>query len=187
MRFWGNLVGYKLVWLVTVIGAGRGQWWPAVAAAAMFAVWQLSLSRQRWLELRLVGAALLAGLVIDGGLAASGLLRYEASAVALPAGGAPLWILALWSAFALTLTQSLRRLQHRPWLAATFGGIGGPLAYLGAARGFGALAFVAPAWIAMVALAVGWALALPLLMRLIGGASRGVAGAHAASLQRSAQ
>ena len=42
MRFWGNLVGYQLVWLVTVIGAGRGQWWPAVAAAAVFALWQLS-------------------------------------------------------------------------------------------------------------------------------------------------
>src|SRR5690606_21303662 len=125
----------------------------------VFALWQLSLSRQRWLELRLVGAALVAGVVIDGGLVATRVLRYEASAIALPAGGAPLWILALWSAFALTLTQSLRWLQHRPWLAAAFGAIGGPLAYLGAARGFGALAFVAPGWIAMVALAFGWALA----------------------------
>lgn len=183
MRFWGNLAGYQLVWLVTVVGAGRGLWWPAMVAAAVFVLWQLCLSRQRWLELRLVGAALLAGLAIDGGLAASGVLRYEATAIALPAGGAPLWILALWSAFALTLTQSLRWLQHRPWLAAAFGGIGGPLAYLGAARGFGAVAFVAPGWIAMVALAIGWALALPLLMRLTA-ASGPVATVQAASLQR---
>ena len=35
--------------------------------------------------------------------------------------GAPLWILALWAAFALTLTRSLAWLMRRPWLAALFG------------------------------------------------------------------
>jgi len=167
VRFWGNLLGYQLVWFAAVIGAGRGQWWPALAAAVLFGAWQLTLSRQRMLELRLVIAAAVLGTLLDGGLAASGLLRYAAASIALPAGGAPLWILALWCAFALTLTQSLRWLQPRPWLAMLFGAIGGPLAYLGAARGFGAVAFAAPEWLAMAWLALGWALAVVLLTALI--------------------
>lgn len=167
MRFWGNLLGYQLVWLAAVTGAGRGQWWPAVITASLFGAWQLTLSRQRVLELRLVMAAAVLGAMLDGGLAASGLLRYAAGSIALPAGGAPLWILALWCAFALTLTQSLRWLQPRPWLAMLFGAIGGPLAYLGAGRGFDAVAFAAPGWMALAWLALGWALAIVLLTSLI--------------------
>lgn len=167
MRLWGNLLGYQLVWLATVAGAGRGQWWPAVVAALLFCAWQFWLSWQRLLELRLLLAAAVLGALLDGGLAASGLLSYAANSIALPAGGAPLWILALWCAFALTLTQSLRWLQPRPWLAMAFGAVGGPLAYLGAARGFGAVTFAGPGWMAMAWLALGWAVAIPLLMGLI--------------------
>lgn len=165
MRFWGNLIGYQLVWFATVIGAGRGQWWPAVAAAAVFVAWQLSLSNQRLMELRLVAAAVAVGVLFDGGLAASGQLDYAADAISLPSGGAPVWILALWCAFALTLNQSLRWLQPRPWRSALFGGIGGPLAYL-AARGFSAVSFVG-GWQTLLWLAIGWAVAIPLLMAMI--------------------
>lgn len=166
MRFWGNLMGYQAVWFAAVIGAGRGQWWPAVAAALGFAAWQLALSRQRMLELRLVAAALGFAVLLDGGLAATGMLDYAAATVAFPALGAPLWILALWCAFALTLTQSLRWLQPRPWLGVLFGAIGAPLAYLGAARGFNAMVFMPPTWPAVVLLAIGWAIAIPALMSI---------------------
>lgn len=167
MRFWGNLIGYQLVWFATVIGAGCGQWWPAVAAAAVFIAWQMSLSSQRLLELRLIAAAVAVGVLLDGGLAATGQLRYATDAIALPSGGAPVWILALWCAFALTLSQSLRWLQPRPWLSAAFGAIGGPLAYLGAARGFSAVSFAGDGWQALLWLAIGWAVAVALLMALI--------------------
>lgn len=166
MRFWGNLAGYQVVWFATVIGAGRGQWWPAVAAAAVFVAWQLWLADRRQLELRLIAAAVVVGAVLDGGLAVSGQLDYAVDGIALPAGGAPIWILALWCAFALTLNHSLRWLQPRPWLSALFGGIGGPLAYL-AARGFSAVSFAGGGWQALLWLAIGWATAIPLLMGLI--------------------
>ncbi|KRD80349.1 DUF2878 domain-containing protein [Lysobacter sp. Root983] len=164
MSFWSNLIGYQLVWFAAVIGAGRGTPWPGTIAAALFVAWQLSMpGRAR--EWRLVVAAVVAGVLVDGGLAGSGLAVYAAARPALPAGGAPLWILALWSAFALTLTQSLSALRTRAWLAPLLGAIGAPLAYLGAARGWQAMTFAPPVWPGVLALAIGWAVALTLLAR----------------------
>lgn len=167
MSFWSNLIGYQAVWFAAVIGAGRGTPWPGTIAAALFVAWQLS-QRGRAREWRLLAAAVLAGVLVDGGLAWSAQLRYAAAQPALPAGGAPLWILALWSAFALTLTRSMAVLQSRAWLAPLLGAIGAPLAYLGAARGWQAVTFAAPSWPGLLALAGGWALALTCLSRLAG-------------------
>lgn len=165
MSFWSNLIGYQLVWFAAVIGAGRGTPWPGTIAAALFVAWQLSAAG-RAREWRLLVAAVVAGALVDGGLAGSGLARYAAASPALPTGGAPLWILALWSAFALTLTQSLSALRTRLWLAPVLGAVGAPLAYLGAARGWQAVSFAAPIWPAVLALAIGWAIALTLLAHL---------------------
>jgi hypothetical protein len=119
---------------------------------------------KRQTDLRLVGVALACGIAIDGGLAATGLAHYAA---AWPSGAfAPAWILAVWAAFAMTLTQSMRWMQPRPWAAALLGAIGGPLAYLGAARGWSAVAFAPPQWPALLALAVMWLLAMPVLAGL---------------------
>jgi hypothetical protein len=162
MKFWGNLLGYQAVWFVTVIGAGWGLWWPALVATATFAAWQLSISQSRRADLRLMGAALLCGLFIEGGLAAGDWAHYATPTPALPPG-APLWILSLWAAFALTLNHSLAYLRGRPWLAFAFGAIGAPLAYLSAARGWQAVMFEPPLWRGLAWLSVGWALALLLL------------------------
>lgn len=161
-----NFIGYQAVWFAAVIGAGTGLWWPGLAAAAAFVAWQLRVSVQRGADVRLLGVALLCGCVVDGGLSASGLARYAAPEPALPAGGAPLWILALWASFSLTLNSSLGYLRGRPILALTLGAAGGPLAYAGAARGWQALAFEAPAWRGLAWLACGWAVAMPLLAAL---------------------
>lgn len=160
MSFWITLIAYEAVWFSSVIGAGRGQAWPALLAVALFAVWRLSVSTSRGVELRLLGVALVLGLLVDGVLARSGLLVYAA---AWPAGMAPAWILALWLAFALTVVPLFGYLQGRPWLATAFGAIGGPLAYLGAARGWQAVSFTPPAWHALLWLALGWGITLPLL------------------------
>lgn len=158
MRFWANLIGYQAVWFCAVIGAGHGLAWPGVAAALLFIVAQLAVSATARADLRLAGAALLCGVALDGTLSALGWARYAAGA-----WPAPFWILALWAAFALTLNHSLAYLRSRPWLACVFGAVGGPLAYWGAARGWQPVQFEPPAWRAIVALAAGWALALPAL------------------------
>jgi hypothetical protein len=167
----GNLVGYQLVWFTSVIGAGRDEAWPAVGAALLFAAWQLATASSRALELRLIAAALLFGTTIDGVAAAGGLIHYSAAAPALPQGGAPLWILALWMAFALTLTRSLAWLNGRPQVGMLIGAVGAPLAYLSAARGWHALAFVQPEWRGLLWLAAAWAGSTTALVRLL---SRGL-------------
>lgn len=163
--FWTNAIAYQAVWFAAVIGAGSGAWWPGVAAAALFVGVQLGVSRERDVDLRLLVAALVCGAVVDGAMASSGLARYAASAPALP-GGAPLWLLAIWACFALTLRRSMRFLLGRPFAALALGAIGGPLAYLGAARGWQSIAFAEPRWQALALLALAWSLALPLLVLL---------------------
>ena len=162
MRFWANLLGYQAVWFIVVWAAGSGRPGIGVAAALVFVLLQAWASAQRASDARLVVCALGLGVLIDGALATGGLLRYASPTPALLA---PAWILTMWAAFAMTLNHSLAFLQQRIAWAVVVGAIGGPLAYVGAARGFHAVAFVAPSWQATSVLALGWALALPLLVR----------------------
>lgn len=162
---WTNAIAYQAVWFAAVIGAGRGLWWPGVAAAALFVAGQLGVSRERDVDLKLILAAFACGLAIEGALATTGLARHAAAVPALP-GGAPLWLLAIWVSFALTLRRSMRFLMDRPLAALALGAIGGPLAYLGAARGWQAIDFAEPLWQPLVALGIGWSLALPALALL---------------------
>lgn len=167
LPFWSNLLGYQLVWFITVAGAGRGSPWPGTAAAIVFVVWQLAVSSRRRLDLQLAVVAVLLGAALDGGLASFGLLRYAAPVPALPPGYAPVWILALWAAFSMTLNHSLAWLKRRLLAAIVFGAVGGPLAYAGAARGWNAVEFVPPQWRAICALAIGWGTAMALFIALI--------------------
>lgn len=160
-RFWANLLGNQLVWLCAVAGASRGWQWPALLAASLYIGSQLLTSPRPRLDLRLLMLALACAWLVDASAAASGTVRYAAA----PLGWAPPpWIMALWAAFAMTLTTSMRFLQHHPALPALFGLLLAPLAYLSAARGFDAVAFVEPRWHGVALLGLGWAVALPLLV-----------------------
>lgn len=165
MNIWITFAAYELAWLVSVEGAGRGHAWPGVVAVSLFATWRLATSRTRTVDVRLVVVALGLGLLLEVTWTGAGLLQYAAP---WPRPVAPAWLLALWAAFALTVVPLLRYLHERPRLAAALGAVGGPLAYLGAARGWHALAMSTPAWRPLLALALGWALAMPLLTSLAG-------------------
>lgn len=160
MNFWLILVAYEAVWFAAVIGAGHDLAWPGVVAAVVFAAWRLAVSAHWRIELRLIGAGLLLGVVAEAAWGYGGLIRYEA---ARPWTEVPAWILALWMAFALTIVPLFGYLRERPWLAALFGAIGGPLAYFAAARGWHAATFVAPVWRVLPWLALGWGISLSLL------------------------
>ncbi|MEG0186899.1 MAG: DUF2878 domain-containing protein, partial [Stenotrophomonas sp.] len=112
-------------------------------------------------ELRLLGVAVSCGLLVDGVAAASGAVHYAAGNT--PGWLAPVWILALWAAFAMTLTVSMAVLQRHLRVAALVGLLLAPLAYLSAARGWSAVTFAEPRWQGVLLLGVGWAMALPLL------------------------
>jgi hypothetical protein len=164
MNFWISLVGYQAVWFCAVIGAGHGWAWPGMLGFVVYACWQFGISRHRRGDLQLVLTAIALGCVLDGVALRIGLLHYAAPwpSATLP----PAWILALWATFALTFNQSLAYLQTRPWVAWVLGAVGGPLAYLGAARGWHVVAFASPVWPALLWLCAGWGIATPLLAGL---------------------
>ncbi|QWT21534.1 DUF2878 domain-containing protein [Bacillus sp. NP157] len=160
---WINFILYQALWFALVIGAAHGSTGLALVPAAAFVVWQAATANDPRQDLRRVALAVLAGLVVDGVPALLDWWSYASPAPALPPHGAPLWILALWACFATTIDRSLSFLQGRLWLAAALGAIGGPLAYLGAARGWQAV-HLPPSTLLFVGwLAVGWGLAMPLL------------------------
>jgi hypothetical protein len=164
MRFWTTLAAYELVWLCAVMGAGHGLAWPGVAAAGLFAGWRLAGSRCRRVELKVAGITVLLALALEWTWVTSGLIVYAAP---WPFASAPAWLIGLWLAFGLTVVPLFGYLHERPALAAILGALGGPLAYLGAARAH-ALRLPGPAWRGLLALALGWAIVMPTLTSLAG-------------------
>jgi len=163
MNVWINLVLYQATWLAAVAGAGRGLWWPGLAVLAVFSVLQLSFSEWRRADACLFIGVSLLGFVLDSTFVQIGLMQFRA-AVPWP-GLAPVWMVALWTSFALTLNHSLAFLQGRPLLSTLLGAIGAPLAYWAAGRGWHAVDFplgVAPM---LGATAITWAFLMPLLSR----------------------
>jgi hypothetical protein len=157
-----NFVGFKLGWLACVLGGANG--WPLVGTAIALAIVLLhvALATAPGRELALILTAGAIGAAWDSMLAASGLLIYPAGTF-FP-GAAPYWIVAMWLLFATLLNKSLRWMHGRPWLAAAFGAVGGPLAFYAGHR-LGAVEFL-DTYTAMAALAIGWALIMPLIVTL---------------------
>lgn len=163
MNLWINAIFYQVAWLITIAGAARGWWWAGPAALLLSAGWQIVRLSLRRADTLLVLYAAAIGFVIDSMFAQADLIRYAA---AMPwAHLAPIWIVALWMSFALTLNHSLAYLKTHALVAAALGGIGAPLAYLAAAR-LGALTFPAGSLPALPWLAAAWAAITPALCRL---------------------
>ncbi len=159
-----NVLGFQMVWLACVAGAGNGLIWTGPLAALVFAAVVFAYGGKAHEDLRLLAIALPLGFLLDSAFAASGWLRYSLAWPWLHAS--PLWIWAMWAGFALTLNHSLAFLRERPWLAAALGMFGGPLAYWTAAGAFDAVSFGAPVSWVLGALALAWGALLPLLFAL---------------------
>lgn len=164
MRNARNLVGYQLVWFAAVLGAARGWAWPGVVAVLLFGSVQLLASTRRGDDARLALLAVAVGFVLDGGLSILDLARYAATSPPWP----PVWLLAIWAAFGLTLNHSFALAQRHLGITMLVAAAGGPLAYAAAAR-LGAIAFPQPAWRSLVVLALAWGVVLPLLARVARG------------------
>lgn len=157
---WTNIALFQMGWFACVLSAARGMAWIAPVAAAAVLVWHTGHARRPRRELALVGIALLVGILFETVMVQLDYL--EATSGVLYPGTAAYWLVALWALFATTFNVSLRWLRARLWLAAVFGAVGGPLAYLAGAR-LGALA-LDPMDAAVAALALGWAIATPALL-----------------------
>lgn len=159
-----NALLFQVVWFAAVIGAGYGHAWPGVLAVAVFAAVTLRHRETRASDLRLTACAALAGGVLDSVFVNAGLLRYAAQWPV--AELAPAWIVALWVNLALALNHSLRWVRPYPLVAALFGAIAAPLSYLGAARGWQAVAFAEPVWRTLGIVAACWAVMMAALVAI---------------------
>ncbi len=157
-----NFVLFQIGWFACVLGAAKQMPWLGVIVVFAIVVWHFSHAKQPKNELYLLILTLLIGAIYDQSMLQNDLITYQAhgwSNALVPA-----WILALWAEFATILNVSLRWMRNRTVIAVLFGAIGGPLAYIGAAR-LGAVTLNALP-LSYVALSIGWAIITPLLLKL---------------------
>jgi len=153
---------FQVGWFACVWGAASGRPWlgPLVVLVAVAVHLAVAVNPRR--ELLLLGICALIGLVFDTVLLQTGWVSYP-NGIWLT-GFAPYWMIALWVLFGTTLNLSMKWLRGRIWLAFLFGLIGGPASYLaGQALGGMTLIESVPA---LIALAVGWGLVMPILFWL---------------------
>jgi len=144
------------------MSAARGQSWIGIAVVAVLIALHLVRVPRPLEEVKLLASVMLIGGLWDSGLVSAGLLTYPHGT--LLEGSAPGWIFALWMLFAAQFNTTYQWLKTRIVAAAILGAVAGPLSFR-AGVALGALRFAKP-WPAASALAIGWALLLPLVVIL---------------------
>ena len=167
MKRLANFALFQLGWFAAVMTASEGYMWLGpllIGAIVALHLAVLVRPEKRGHELRYILAVGVVGAIADSGLSQLGLTIYPNSEAAWTIPSAPPWIVSLWILFAILPHHSLSWLQGRAWLAATLGAVGGPLSYC-AGLGFGVVGLgEQPLW-TLGALALEYALAMPLLLR----------------------
>ena len=157
-----NYLAFQAGWFACVLGAAKGYPMLGPIVVLVAVVWHLFHAQRPAKELTLLIFCALIGLVFDSLLLATGWVKFTNGM--LLQNLAPYWMVALWIVFATSLNQSMAWLRGRPLLAAVFGAVGGPLSYLAGAK-LGAMTLVST-MPALLALAVGWGLIMPILINL---------------------
>ncbi|UDQ81570.1 DUF2878 domain-containing protein [Erwinia rhapontici] len=153
LRFWLLTLGFDLYWGLAV--ALRERIGLLLCAGALLA-WLLS---PRVMKLRLLLVAL-AGIALDSLWLGVDLFSFSGS------HAFPVWMLALWLTFACWWGLILHRFAPDwRWLIVA-GAVGGPFSYFIGER-FGGLQWHQSPAMALGALAIGWAIWLPLASRLL--------------------
>ncbi len=160
----------QATWWTAVLCAAHGATAiAALAGAAAIAAHLVARPRERARIARVVAAAALYGLATDTLLSASGLVRFASGGLASPP-----WMVGLWAAFGAGLTASLEAVSRWPSPALALTAVAaGPLAYR-AGEVLGALSLGDRPGVASLAIALQWAIGVPLLVR----AARTTAGAR---------
>ncbi len=157
-----NFLAFQAGWFACVLGGANDLPWLGTAVVAAVVALHLRRADHRGRELTLIILAGAVGALWDSLLVVLGWIAYPSGT--LVAGTAPHWMIALWMAFATTLNVTMRWLKQRWLLAAVLGAVSGPLAYYAGHR-LGGLHF-SDLTSGIIALSIGWAVLLPLLMAL---------------------
>jgi hypothetical protein len=157
---WLNIAAFQIGWFACVLGGAHGMAWAGSAVALGVVALHLKCAPRPRPEALLIACAAVLGLIADTLLIRGGWLEFNYGIIA--PGASPHWMVALWMIFATTLNVSLSWLKPRWLLASGFGAVGGPLAYYAGAK-LGAVTLWDPLS-ALVAVAVAWAVAMPVLL-----------------------
>lgn len=157
-----NFVAFQIGWFSSVIGGAQQMPWlgPVVILGALAI--HFRAAKRPVEELALVLSCAAIGALFDSFLVSLGWVQYSSGMLFEMA--APYWIIAMWMLFATTLNVSMRWLRQKEWLAAFFGLIGGPTTYF-AGQKLGGIVLVDQT-AALIALGIGWAVMMPILLRL---------------------
>ena len=157
-----NLVIFDVAWFSSVVGGAREMPWLGPLAVLVALMIHCRAARNMTEEVLLILSCAIIGAVFDSFLVASGWVTYKVGLFSDHL--APYWIITMWMLFATTLNVSMRWLRGKPWLAALFGAVGGPISYL-TGEELGGIVLINQS-AALLALAIGWAIMMPMLMWL---------------------
>ena len=157
-----NFAAAQLGWLGSVVGGAQQMPWIGPVAAVIALSIHFRFAKRPVDEFILIMSCAAIGAIFDSLLVAAGWVQYYSGQFSDVM--APYWIITMWMLFATTLNVSLKWLRGRVRLAAIFGLIGGPLAYLGGEK-LGGIDLVNQ-YAALAALGIGWAVMMPILLWL---------------------
>lgn len=156
-----NFLAFQIGWWACILSAADGRPVIGIGVAAVLVSAHLALVRSRG-EVLLILTAGVVGLVLDGALAARGLLVFdELDAPFL--GPLPLWMAALWMNFAISLNHVMAWMRGRYLIGVLFGVLGGPSTYFAGER-LGALSLGPDLVESLVGIGIVWAVAMPALL-----------------------
>lgn len=158
-----NAVVFQALWFACVIGGAKGILWPAMLLMLALLVWQMADARRHPSDVKLMLLAIILGLLVDSIWINFGLMEFSDKRPI--AWLSPIWIVMMWAGFALTINHSMAWLAAHPLLPALMGIIGGPMAYYAGLK-LGAVKYLIDPIIISALLAVVWASALTMLVRL---------------------
>ncbi|GJM23918.1 MAG: hypothetical protein DHS20C16_03330 [Phycisphaerae bacterium] len=158
-----EVAGYQVAWWSCVLSVRAGAMWIGLAATATIFLIHMAYSPSRRAEIWSVPAAAGLGFAADNVATWLGALHFESTHHwVLPA---PLWIAAMWLAFAMLIWPCFSWLAGRPLAAAFMGATSGPTAY-GAGVALNIVEMPDLIW-SIAVLAVLWAIVVPLAIMLV--------------------
>lgn len=163
MSIIANLVLFKVVWALSLAGVVLGYAWLGTIGLMMFLSWHAATADTPRADFAVAGVAVIIGLLLDTLYIQSGLIVYRGEL--LWSGAAPLWILALWANFGLTLNGCLGWLREKRFIAAGLAFICGPLSYYGGIK-LGTATITGDAYVLYGLIGLAWAVVVPLLLWL---------------------
>ena len=160
---YANIIAFQIGWFACVLGGANHLAWLGALIALTLLTRHIATAEDALFEFRLIVIAMVIGLVFDSIPQSLGWIQF-APVDFWPDALPPPWMVMLWGMFASTMNISLSWLKSKLWLAFILGAVAGPITYWSGTR-FGALHLVQPL-AAMIYLSIGWALAVPLLLKI---------------------